>query len=116
VPFFRTEQTTQFTKEPLSYCWFSEVSCIPEDFFVAQVRRTVPGRQDKRNGHCSKHFRNGGDTFTGQIHIKNGCVWAHLPKQFKRRSEASGWTHHLIASTPKRLLNLHGYQKLILYD
>ncbi len=42
-------------------------------------------------------------------------MWAHLPKQFKGRPEAGGWTHHPIASTQKCLLKLHGYQKLILY-
>jgi hypothetical protein len=116
VPLFRAEQTAQFRKQPLSYCWFSEVYRVPENFFVAQVRRTVPARQDKGDRHRSKHFRDGRDTFAGEIHIKNRCVWAHLPKQFKGRPEASGWTHHLIARTPKRLLKLHGYQKLILYD
>jgi hypothetical protein len=116
VPLFRTEQTTQFTKEPLSYCWFSEVYCIPEDFFVTQVRRSVPARQDKGDGHRPKHFRDRRDTFAGDIHVKNRCVRAHLPKQFKGPRGASGWTHHPIARTPKRLLKFHGYQKLILYD
>jgi hypothetical protein len=116
VPFCRTEQTTQFTKQPPSCCWLSEVYCIPEDFFVAQVRRTVPARQNKRDRHRSKYFGDRRNSFAGEIHIKNGCMWAHLPKQFKGRPEAGGWTHHLVASTPKRLLKLNGYQKLILYD
>jgi hypothetical protein len=89
---------------------------LPEDFFVAQVRRTVPTRQNKRDRHRSKHFRDRRNTFPGEIHIENRCIWAHLPKQFKGRPEAGGWTHHLVASTPKRLLKLNGYQKLILYD
>jgi hypothetical protein len=58
---------TQFTNEPLSYCWFSEVYCIPQDFFVTQVRRTVPARQDKGDSHRSKHFRDGRDTFAGRF-------------------------------------------------
>ena len=112
---FRTDQTTQFTKEPLSYDWFSEVYCIPEDF-VGQVRRTVPARQDKGDGRRSKHFRDGRDRFAGEIHIKNRRVWTHLPKQSERHSDARGWTYYLIARTPKRLLKLQGYQKVILYD
>jgi hypothetical protein len=107
---------TQFRKQPLTCCWFSEVYCIPEHFFVAQVRRTVPGRHDKGDDHRSKHFRDRRDTFAGKIHVENRRVWAHLPKQSKRHFDATGWTHHLITRSPKHLLKLQGYQNLILND
>ena len=108
MPRFRTEQITQFTEEQLRYCWLSEVYCISQDFFVDQVCRTVPAGQDKGHRHRTKHFRDGRDTFAGEIHIKNRRVWADLPKQFKGRRNARCWPHYVIARTPKRLVKLHG--------
>jgi hypothetical protein len=115
VPVRCTQQIAYFPKEPLRPGWFSDVNCIPQDLFVAQVRLAVPARQEKWDGHRSKHFRDGRDTFPGEIHIKNRHVGAHLLKQSERHGDTGGG-HHLIARTPKRLLELQGYQKLILYD
>ena len=83
---------TQFTQESLSYCWFSEVYCIAEHFFVAQVRRTVPARQDKGDGHRSKHFRDRRDTFAGEIHVKNRRVmsFGEFFELVRRHPQADG--------------------------
>jgi hypothetical protein len=103
-------------KEALSFRWLSEVYCTLQYVLVAQVRRTVPARQDKGDRHRSKHFRDGRDTFTGEIHIKYRGVWTHVAEQLKRHPDSIGWTHHLITGAPKHVLKFHGDEQLILYD